>query len=175
MQIMNLPGPLIILVVIGTANAVNFSDGMDGLAAGLTIFAFLGYLIIAYLNGDTPISILCASVIGSLIIYLYFNIPPARFQMGDVGSLALGTLLATVAFALNKVALLPIIGFVFVAEILSTVIQGVARRLLGRRLFKMAPIHLHFEMVGWPEYKVVMRAWIIAGGCVLLGVWLSQF
>jgi phospho-N-acetylmuramoyl-pentapeptide-transferase len=166
--------PVIIFVVIGTANAVNFSDGMDGLAAGLTIFAFFGYLVIAYFNGETPIAILSASVVGSLIVYLYFNIPPARFQMGDVGSLALGTLLATVAFALNRVALLPVIGFVFVAEILSTVIQGVARRLLGRRLFKMAPIHLHFEMIGWPEYKVVMRAWVIAAICTVVGVWLSM-
>jgi len=167
--------PFIILTIIGTANAVNFTDGMDGLAAGLLLSAFFGFLVVAYTLGNASMTILTATVIGSLITYLYFNIPPARFQMGDVGSLALGTLLAVVAFALNRVVLLPILGLFFVIETLSTIIQGVARRLLGRRIFKMAPIHHHFEMLGWPEHKIVMRFWILSPILILFGIWLSQF
>ncbi len=167
--------PFIILVVAGVANAVNFTDGMDGLAAGLLLFSFFGFMGVAIIRGDSALSILSSTVIGSLITYLYFNIPPARFQMGDVGSLALGTLLATIAFGLNRAFLILIFGFFFVAEITSTIIQGIARRLLGRRLFKMAPLHHHFEMIGWPEYKVVMRVWVLAPLFVVFGVWLSQF
>jgi len=167
--------PVIILIVAGVANAVNFTDGMDGLAAGLLIFSFCGFMIVAYMKGDNPLAILSATVIGGLITYLYFNIPPARFQMGDVGSLALGTLLATIAFGLNRAFLIPIFGFFFLAELISTILQGMSRRLLGRRLFRMAPLHHHFEMKGWPEYKVVMRAWVLAPLFVIMGIWLSQF
>lgn len=167
--------PFIIFAVVGTANAVNFTDGMDGLAAGLLLSSFLGFMVIAYIAGNVPITLLIASVIGSLIIYLFFNIPPARFQMGDVGSLALGILLAAIAFALDKALLLPIFGFFFVLETISIIIQGVARRFLGRRIFKMAPLHHHFEMLGWPEYKVVMRFWVLAPLLVIFGIWLSQF
>ncbi|MBN2015512.1 hypothetical protein JW766_01640 [Candidatus Dojkabacteria bacterium] len=167
--------PFIILVVVGMSNAVNITDGMDGLAAGLLVAAFFGFLVVAYIEGDTPIALLCATVLGGLLIYLYFNIPPARFQMGDVGSLALGTLLAAISFALNRSLLLPVFGFFFVIEIISTVVQGIARRLLGRRLLKMAPFHHHLEMLGWPEYKVVMRFWILSPLFVIIGIWLSQF
>lgn len=167
--------PFIIFTVISMANAVNFTDGMDGLAAGLLLTSFLGFLVIAYTGGAVPTTFLIASVIGALLIYLYFNVPPARFQMGDVGSLALGTLLATIAFELNRSLLLPVFGFFFVAEVLSAVIQGVARRLLGRRIFKMAPLHHHLEILGWPEYKIVMRAWVLAPIFVVFGIWLSQF
>ncbi|MFC1780584.1 hypothetical protein ACFLY9_02725 [Patescibacteria group bacterium] len=167
--------PLIIFVIVFTANAVNFTDGMDGLAGGLLLLAFMGFLVIAYLNGDTSIAIIISTVMGSLLIYIYFNIPPARFQMGDVGSLALGTLLATVGFALNRQFLLPIFGIFFVIELLSTIVQGLARRLLGRRLLKMTPLHHHLEMIGWPEHKIVMRAWVLAPIFIIIGVWLNQF
>jgi len=167
--------PFIIFTVIATANAVNISDGLDGLSGGVLVNSFLGYAIIGYLMGNEPISMLSISILGALLIYLYFNIPPARFQMGDVGSLALGALLATVAFALNRVALLPIFGFIFVAEVVSVLLQGVARRVLGRRIFKMAPLHHHLEMLGWPEYKVVMRFWVLAPLLVAFGLLLSQF
>lgn len=167
--------PTIIFVVVAMANAVNISDGMDGLSAGLLVNAFLGFLLVAFFMGNVPIALLVSSVVGSLIIYLYFNIPPARFQMGDVGSLALGMLLATVAFSLNRMVLLPIFGFFFIAEIGSTIIQGIARRLVGRRIFKMAPLHHHLELLGWPEYKVVMRFWVLSPLLVIIGVWLSQY
>lgn len=167
--------PLVIFTVVGMANAVNITDGMDGLAAGLLLLAFGGFLGVSLIDGNTPISLLISSVMGSLLIYLYFNVPPARFQMGDVGSLALGTLLATVAFSTNRVFLLPIFGAFFIAELGSTIIQGIARRLAGRRLFRMAPLHHHLELLGWAEHKVVMRFWVLAPFLVVLGIWLAQY
>lgn len=167
--------PLIIFSVVVMANAVNITDGMDGLSAGTLVFAFLAFAIIAYLQSDPSTAVICATVFGALITYLYFNVPPARFQMGDVGSLALGTLLATISFALNRSFLLPIIGFIFFAEIGSALIQGISRRVLGRRIFRMAPVHHHFEMLGWSEEKVVMRFWLVALTLAVFGIWLSQF
>ena len=155
---------------------------MDGLAAGMLLPSFTALFIIAFyqevyfklengINIDiTPFSLLTVSVIGSLITYLYFNIPPARFQMGDVGSLALGALLATIAFALRVPMLLLIIGAPFVAEVSSSLIQAISRRVLGRRIFKMAPLHHHFEMIGWSEEKVTMRAWLLSAVCAVLGL-----
>ncbi len=174
--------PFAIFVVVAMTNAVNLSDGMDGLSAGLLLPAFLAFFIIAFYQeflfkletGENidimPFSILSITVIGSLITYLYFNIPPARFQMGDVGSLSLGTLLATIAFALRVPMLLPIIGFPFVAEVASSLIQGIARRLIGRRVFKMAPLHHHFELMGWSEEKVTMRAWLAGMVSAIIGL-----
>jgi phospho-N-acetylmuramoyl-pentapeptide-transferase len=174
---------LAVFVVVAMANAVNLSDGMDGLAAGLLLPAFGALFIIAYdqevlskvLIGENidmlPMSLLSISVIGALLTYLYFNIPPARFQMGDVGSLSLGALLATIAFALRVPMLLPIIGFPFVAEISASLIQGIARRVIGRRVFKMAPLHHHFELLGWSEEKVTMRFWLAGIVCALVGLW----
>lgn len=172
--------PFVIFTVVAMTNAVNIADGMDGLSAGLLLPAFSAFLVIAYSQEaataeslmDIPRTILCASVIGALIAYLYFNIPPARFQMGDVGSLSLGALLAVVAFTLRVPLLLPIIGFPFVAEIATVIIQSIGRRLLGRRIFKMAPIHHHFEMLGWSEEKVVMRFWIFGVISALVGLWI---
>ncbi|MDD3647748.1 MAG: hypothetical protein PHS44_04595 [Candidatus Dojkabacteria bacterium] len=167
--------PFIIFAVAATANAVNITDGMDGLSAGLLLTSFVGFMIVSMMLGNLPITLLCASLIGSLAIYLYFNIPPARFQMGDVGSLALGALLAVVAFALDRIMLLPVFGFFFFAELLSVIIQGLARRLLGRRLLKMSPIHHHLEIIGWSEPKIVMRFWILSIFLIVIGVWLSQY
>ncbi len=167
--------PIIIFTVVMMANAVNISDGMDGLSAGLVLISLFGFLIISFLNGDKPMTLLISSIAGCLFTYLYFNIPPARFQMGDVGSLALGTMLATIAFALRRSFLLPIFGFLFIVEIFSVIIQGLGRRLLGRRIFKMAPLHYHLQMKGWDEQKVVMRFWVLAPILVIIGLWLMQF
>ncbi|GAB4159576.1 MAG: phospho-N-acetylmuramoyl-pentapeptide-transferase [Candidatus Dojkabacteria bacterium] len=160
----------IIFTVVSMANAVNIADGMDGLSSGMAIIAFSAFLMIALTEGKAEMVILISTIIGSLIAYLYFNIKPARFQMGDVGSLALGALLAVVAFVLGKIALLPIIGFMFVAEIGSSLLQGVYRRLTGMRLFKMAPLHLHFQIKGWSEEKTVMRFWVAAAVLALIGL-----
>lgn len=163
--------PFIVLAVLTMTNAVNLTDGMDGLAAGLLISAFTAFAVVAHNQQDIPILILCVTTVGSLITYIYFNIPPARFQMGDVGSLALGTLLVTVAFALRVPFLLVFVGAGFLIEFMSSLIQGISRRILGRRVFKMAPFHHHLEMIGWPEEKVVMRAWIFGILCSILGLW----
>jgi len=167
--------PIIIFIVIFMANAVNISDGMDGLSAGMLINSFLSFGIIALIDNNFPIAALCAVISGGILSYLYFNIPPARIQMGDVGTLALGAILATIAFALNRSTLLFIIGFPFVIEILSAVIQGFSRRILGRRIFKMAPFHYHLELMGWTEEKIVMRIWILSPVFSFIGIWLTQF
>lgn len=163
----------IIFTVVAMTNAVNISDGMDGLSSGLLIMSYLAYLAIAAISGNFEIATLITVTIGALLAYLYFNIKPARFEMGDVGTLALGAMLATVAFALDQAALLPVIGFLFVAEIGSSLIQGVYRRVFGKRLWKMAPLHLHFQIKGWTEEKIVMRFWLFGALFALIGVWLS--
>jgi len=165
--------PFTWFTVLLMTNAVNLADGMDGLAANELIYSFLGFLVIAVIKQDFRIVFLCSTVLGSLIAYLYFNIPPARFQMGDVGSLALGTLLAAVAFILGEPLLLLIISFPFALTLLSVVIQGIGRRMLGRRIFAMAPIHYHFQIkYGWSEEKVVMRFALFGLTCMLIGLWL---
>ncbi len=164
--------PLVVLSAISMTNAVNLSDGMDGLSAGLLLASFTGLLVIGIFEETWPIVTLIVTVIGSLITYLYFNIPPARFQMGDVGSLSLGLLLCSVAFALRVSVLLLIISLPFIVEILSALLQGMSRRILGRRLLLMAPLHHHFEIKGWSEEKVVMRFWLFGIICAVFGVWI---
>ncbi|PIT88110.1 MAG: hypothetical protein COU29_03810 [Candidatus Magasanikbacteria bacterium CG10_big_fil_rev_8_21_14_0_10_36_32] len=165
--------PLVILLVMFTANAVNIADGLDGLAGGSLLFTFLGLTLISWIEGRVAFTLLNATVVGTLIAYTYFNIKPARFQMGDVGSLGLGALLAINVIAINKTILLPIIGFIFYLEAFSVVIQVFFRRVFGRRFFKMAPLHHHFEFHGWSEEKIVMRFWLIHAFFVFVAVWLS--
>lgn len=154
--------PLFVLVVVSTANAVNISDGLDGLAGGLATTAFGVYALIAALQGNFGIAGFCMTVVGALLSYTWFNIYPARFFMGDVGSFALGTALGVVAMLTDTVLLLPIIGIVFVAEAGSSLIQILSKRLRnGKKIFKIAPVHHHFEASGWPETKVTMRFWIL--------------
>jgi phospho-N-acetylmuramoyl-pentapeptide-transferase len=165
--------PLIILVVMFTANAVNIADGMDGLAGGMLIPTFGSLTLLSWIGGYYSLAILNATAIGALITYTYFNIKPARFQMGDVGSLGLGALLAINALALNLMVVLPFIGFMFYIEAVSVLIQLAGRYLLGRRIFKMAPIHHHFELLGWSEEKTIMRFWIIHVAFVIIGTWIA--
>ncbi len=163
--------PYILAVVLGLINAVNFSDGLDGLSAGMLINAYIGFLIVSYFGGNIELTLLCATVIGGLTTYLYFNIPPARVQMGDVGTYSLGGLLAFIGIMLQNPFVVFIICFPFVIEVSSTILQSVVRRVFGRRLFKMAPIHHHFEMLGWSEEKVVMRFWLFSSFFTLMGIW----
>jgi len=165
--------PLIIIVVMFTANAVNISDGMDGLAGGMLIPTFGALSFLSIQGGYPELAILNAVTAGSLIAYTYFNIKPARFQMGDVGSLGLGGLLAINALVINAMAILPFIAFMFYAEALSVIVQAIGRHLFGRRIFKMAPLHHHLELSGWSEEKTIMRLWIIHLGAVLLGIWIG--
>ena len=163
--------PLFILVIVSTANAVNISDGLDGLAGGLTAIAFGMYTIIALLEHRYGVAGFCMAVVGALLSYTWFNIFPARFFMGDVGSFALGTALGVVAMLTDTVVLLPVIGAIFVAEAGSVLLQVASKKLRnGKKIFKIAPIHHHFEAEGWPETKVTMRFWVIGQVFGVLGV-----
>ncbi len=163
--------PLFVLVVVATANAVNISDGLDGLAGGLATSAFAVYTIIALVEARYGIAGFCMTILGALLSYTWFNIYPARFFMGDVGSFSLGTALGVVAMLTDTVLLLPLIGIVFVAEAGSTILQVASKRLRGgKKIFKIAPIHHHFEALGWPEAKVTMRFWVIGQVAGVLGL-----
>lgn len=163
--------PLFVLVIVATANSVNISDGLDGLAGGLAAIAFGVYTLIAFIEHRYGVAGFCMSVVGALLSYTWFNIYPARFFMGDVGSFALGTALGVVAMITDTVVLLPIIGAVFVAEAGSVLLQIMSKKLRGgKKIFKIAPIHHHFEAVGWPETKVTMRFWVIAQVVGVLGL-----
>jgi phospho-N-acetylmuramoyl-pentapeptide-transferase len=152
---------LMLLVVVGTTNAVNLTDGLDGLAAGAGGIALLAYTAIAFLERQYDLAIICGAMVGAIIGFLWFNSHPAQVFMGDTGALAIGGVLAAAAVLTKTELLLPIIGGVFVMETLSVIVQYVSFKLKGRRVFKMAPIHHHFELSGWEENKVVVRFWII--------------
>lgn len=160
--------PLFVLVIVATANAVNITDGLDGLAGGLLAIVFSAYTVIALVQGNTGIAVYCATSVGALLTYTWFNIYPARFFMGDVGSFALGTSLGVVALLTDTVLLLPIIGGVFVMEAGSSSLQIFSKKVFKRKIFLSAPIHHHFEAIGWPETKVTMRFWIL-GAIVAVG------
>lgn len=155
---------IFVLAVVATSNAVNISDGLDGLAGGLLALSFSTFGVIALLQGHLKIAGFCFTVVGALLSYLWFNIYPARFFMGDVGSFAFGTSLGVVAMLTNTLFLLPVIGILFVIEAGSSLIQITSKRLFGRKIFISAPIHHHLEAKGWPEVKVTMRFWVI--GCI---------
>src|SRR3989339_888637 len=167
--------PIIILFVMFTANAVNIADGLDGLAGGSLIASFGGLTMIAWAEGRPAFTLLNATVTGALIAYTYFNVKPARFQMGDVGSLGLGALFAINAIAINKTLLIPILGFIFYVETITVILQVLSRRIFGRRLFKMSPLHHHFEFLGWSEEKIVTRFWLIHAFMVVVGVWMALY
>ena len=166
--------PIVIFTVMFFANAVNISDGLDGLSGGVLLSAFCGLVIISFLQNNPHFAILNASVIGALIAYVYFNIKPARFQMGDVGSLSMGALFAVTAIAQNRLLIIPFFGFIFLVEIISVILQIFWRHILGKRLFKMAPLHHHLECLGWSEEKIVMRFWIINLFMMFLGLWVAM-
>jgi len=162
--------PLFGFAVVATGNAVNISDGLDGLAGGLVSVAYGAFGIIAILQGQFMLAGFCFTVVGALLSYLWFNIFPARFFMGDVGSFALGTSLGVVAMLTNALFLLPIIGFVFVIEAGSSLIQIFSKKVFKHKIFLSAPIHHHLEATGWPETKITMRFWVIAYVMAFLGV-----
>ena len=177
--------PFIILVITGSSNAVNLTDGLDGLAIGIVAFAavafaglsyvtghsrFAEYLQILYMPGAGELAVFCAAIFGASLGFLWYNSHPAEIFMGDTGSLVLGGALAIVAILIKMEVILAIAGGLFVAEALSVILQVASFRLTGRRLFRMAPIHHHFELLGWPESKVVVRFWIVAGLLALLSL-----
>ncbi len=162
--------PLFIFVVIATSFSVNQTDGLDGLAGGVLAVSFLSYGLIAFLQGRFELAALCGVLSGGLLAFLWFNIFPARFFMGDTGAMSLGTVLAVIAFLTNSVAVLPLIGFILVIESGSTLLQWLSRSITGEKIFLSSPLHHHFEAEGWPETKVTMRFWVIAAVGALIGV-----
>ncbi|HEX7224662.1 MAG TPA: phospho-N-acetylmuramoyl-pentapeptide-transferase [Candidatus Limnocylindria bacterium] len=166
----------IAFVIVGTSNAVNLTDGLDGLAGGVLIFSFVAYLLISLVFVDQlkeafpELAIFCALVIGALMGFLWFNVHPAQIFMGDSGALSLGATLAVVATVNGQLPLLAVIGIVFFAVIMSVVLQVASFRLRGRRIFRMTPLHHHFELLGWAEEKITLRFWIVAALAGLLGV-----
>ncbi|MBP1704761.1 MAG: mraY [Chloroflexi bacterium] len=159
--------------IVASSNAVNLTDGLDGLAGGTLIMAFVSYLIIAMLNtpAQPNLGVLQAILIGGLLGFLWFNVHPAQVFMGDTGSLAMGAALAVIALITGQILILPLVGIVFVVETLSDIIQiGYYRLSGGQRVFRMAPLHHHFELGGWPEEKITLRFWIVGALAGLLGV-----
>jgi phospho-N-acetylmuramoyl-pentapeptide-transferase len=159
--------------IIASANGVNITDGLDGLAGGTLVFAFVAYLLVALLNDPTQpfLASLCALIVGALLGFLWFNVHPAQIIMGDSGSLALGATLAVTALIAGQILVLPIIGLIFVIETGSVVLQVAYFKLTGgRRIFRMSPIHLHYQLLGWDEEKITLRFWIIGIIAGLIGV-----
>jgi phospho-N-acetylmuramoyl-pentapeptide-transferase len=156
--------PLAVIAIVGTAHAVNLTDGLDGLAAGTGAVAFAAFGAVALLTKNYGYTAdFCFTMVGALLAFLWFNIYPARVFMGDTGSLALGACLATVALLLNQLLILPVVGFVFVIMVLSDVVQVAYFKYTGgRRLLRMAPLHHHLELIGWHENQITQRFWIVS-------------
>ncbi len=166
--------PIVILVFVGTANAVNLSDGLDTQAGGMAAMAFIAYGVIAYLQRQEHVLLLCFSVVGALLAFLWYNAHPAQVFMGDTGSLTLGALLAVCAFMTGQWLVLPVVGLMFFAITASVMLQVTYFRLTGgKRLFKMTPLHHHFELLGWSETQVALRFWLISMLGGMLGVALA--
>jgi phospho-N-acetylmuramoyl-pentapeptide-transferase len=171
-----------VIVIVGTANGVNLTDGMDGLAAGSATLVFAAFTIIAFWQfrhatvyhlrpaSAIDLAVIAAAMMGACGGFLYWNAAPARIFMGDTGSMAIGGALAGLALLMKTILLLPILGGLYVVETLSVIAQVVSFRGFGRRVLRMAPIHHHFEVIGWPEFTVIVRFWLFAGVCVALGL-----
>jgi len=162
--------PIFIFIIVATAFSTNQTDGLDGLAGGVLLAAFSSYAVIAYSQGRFELATFCGAIVGALLAFLWFNIYPARFFMGDTGSMSLGVTLGVIAMLTNSLFFLPFIGFILVIESLSTLIQIVSKKVWKKKVFISAPIHHHFEAKGWPETKVTMRFWIVAGVMAVIGL-----
>lgn len=162
--------PIFILIILGTSFSVNQTDGLDGLAGGSLLVAFISFGAIALVQGRSDLAAFCGVIAGALMAFLWFNINPARFFMGDTGSMSLGVTLGLVAILTNSILLLPLIAFIPMVEGLTTIMQIMAKKFWHRKLFLSAPIHHHFEARGWSEPKVVMRFWIISAVSAVIGL-----
>jgi phospho-N-acetylmuramoyl-pentapeptide-transferase len=167
--------PIATIIIVGFSNAMNFTDGLDGLASLISITAFAAYGVISLMQGQTFLANFCFTIVGALLGFLWFNVHPAQLFMGDNGSLALGAALGTVSLMTGHWLLLPLIAIIPASEVLSVVLQVAYFRFSGgKRLFKMAPLHHHFELSGWSETQVVQRFWIINLLFVLIGISISM-
>jgi phospho-N-acetylmuramoyl-pentapeptide-transferase len=163
--------PFFIFVIVATAFSVNETDGLDGLAGGTLLISFASFAVISFSLGRYDLAAFCGVIIGALVAFLWFNITPARFYMGDTGAMSLGITLGVIALLTNSAFILPIIGLIFVIESLSVIIQLTSKKLRGgKKFFKSAPIHHHFQALGWSEPKIVMRFWMIAGVAAAIGL-----
>jgi len=162
--------PFFIFVIVATAFSVNEVDGLDGLAGGTLLVAFGAYGAIAFAQGRYDLAAFCGVIGGALLAFLWFNINPARFFMGDTGSMSLGVTLGIIAMLTNGALFLPIIGFIFVVETVSVLIQMTSKKVFGKKFFISSPLHHHLEAKGWPEPKIVMRFWVISGVCSIVGL-----
>ena len=165
--------PFAVFVIVSFANAVNITDGLDGLASGVLMISLFGLWFLCASILDVPLSLFLSLWIGSLVSFLYFNVYPARMFMGDVGALAFGATLGVVGLLLGKVVALSIIGFVFVFEVATSLMQIIARTFWKRKLFPAAPFHLTLQAHGWEEPKIVQRVWLMQIMLTLFGVWLA--
>lgn len=165
--------PIFIFIIVATSFSVNESDGLDGLAGGLLLVSFGAYAAIAFSQGKIDLAAFCGVISGALLAFLWFNINPARFFMGDTGAMSLGVTLGIVAMLTNSVLLLPIIGFLFAVESFSVIIQIISKKIRGKKIFLSTPIHHHLEAKGWSEPKIVMRFWVIAGVTAVIGLIIS--
>ena len=162
--------PLFVFIVIATSFSVNETDGLDGLAGGPLVTSFAAMAMIAWSQGRIDLAAFCVAILGALLAFLWFNVPPASIFMGDTGAMALGTVLAAVAMITNTALLLPIIGFPFVVETLSVIAQVISKKVFKYKLFRSSPLHHHLEAIGWPETKIVMRTWIVSLICAAIGI-----
>ena len=162
--------PLFLFVILGTSNSVNITDGLDGLASGLSITALLSLATISFTKGLFILTAFCAVLAGAIAAFLWNNIPPAKFYMGDTGSLAIGATIGVIAMLTDTILVLPFIGFIFVIETLSVIIQLTSKKFRGKKVFDIAPIHHHFEYNGWKEFTVTMRFWMIGNFVAMFGL-----
>ncbi|MEY4666257.1 MAG: hypothetical protein RIQ87_37 [Chloroflexota bacterium] len=163
---------LAVTAIISTSNGVNLTDGLDGLAGGTMVFAWLSYMVVALLNapGQLNVAIVCSLIAGVLVGFLWFNIHPAAIIMGDAGALGFGAALAVTGLVTGHVLLLPFIGVIFVVETGSVIVQNISKRLFGRRIFTQTPIHHHFEKMGWAETQITFRFWVVGAIGGVIGV-----
>jgi phospho-N-acetylmuramoyl-pentapeptide-transferase len=162
--------PLFIFIIVATSFSVNEADGLDGLAGGMLLIAYGSYGIIAFNQGKYDLATFCGVIAGALLAFLWFNISPAKFFMGDTGAMSLGVTLGIIAMLTNYALLLPFICFVFVLESLSVIIQQISKRIFKKKIWHSTPIHHHFEAIGWAESTIVMRFWLISGISAVVGL-----
>ncbi|WP_449539922.1 phospho-N-acetylmuramoyl-pentapeptide-transferase [Ferdinandcohnia sp. Marseille-Q9671] len=163
----------LIIWLVGFSNAVNLTDGLDGLVSGTAAIAFGAFAVLAWNQAQYDVAIFCVAVVGAVLGFLVFNANPAKVFMGDTGSLALGGAIATVAIMLKLEILLLLIGGVFVIETLSVIIQVISFKTTGKRVFRMSPLHHHYELVGWSEWRVVVTFWTVGLLCAILGIYIE--
>ncbi|MEK7512814.1 MAG: phospho-N-acetylmuramoyl-pentapeptide-transferase [Patescibacteria group bacterium] len=162
--------PFFVFVLVAAAFSANETDGLDGLAAGTLFFAFGAFAVVAFVLGRYDLAVMNAAILGALLAFLWFNIYPARFFMGDTGSMSLGITLGVMAMLTNTALFLPFFGFILVVESVSVIIQVVSKKIWKKKVFLVAPIHHHFEALGWPESRVTMRFWIVSAAVASLGL-----